>query len=124
MSAESVSQISAPEWDAVSGSGLKRKLHPRTSPQSGMNFPNGAADGNCVPESSPRVGRAFPSGALPETASRIQASEWDSFSGRGLKWKVRPRTRNGAVAQLCVRTDGYVYCNVVIRGKDGCHGNG
>ena len=59
-----------------------------------------------------------------EIASRIRRSEWDLLSGRGLKWKMRPRARNGAAAQLCVRTDGYVYCNVAIRGKDGCHGNG
>ena len=37
---------------------------------------------------------------------------------------MRPETRNGAAAQLCVRTGGYAYCNVAIRGKDGCHGNG
>lgn len=41
LQAETTPQISASEWDAVSRSGLKRKLHPGTSLQSGMNFPNG-----------------------------------------------------------------------------------
>ena len=47
-----------------------------------------------------------------ETAPRIQASEWDSFSGRGLKWNMRPRARNGAAAQLYVRASAYPYGNV------------
>lgn len=47
-----------------------------------------------------------------ETASRNPASEWDSFSGRGLKWNMRPRARNGAAVQLCVRTGAYPYGNV------------
>lgn len=57
--AESASQISAPERDAVSGSGLKRKLHPGMSAENGMNFPNEAVCGSCVPDSSLRMGFVF-----------------------------------------------------------------
>ena len=81
VSAETVTQISAPGWDAVSGSGLKRKLHPGTSAQSGMNFPNGAAGGNCVPDSSLRTGRAFRMACLAETTAQFLAPERDTFSG-------------------------------------------
>lgn len=48
--AETASQILAPEWDAVSGSALKRKLHPRFRLQTGTRFPGGASGGNYVPE--------------------------------------------------------------------------
>ena len=66
---ETASQISASEWDAVSGSGLKRKLHPGTSPQGGMNFPNG-----------PHA----------ETVSRNCHSERDALSGWHVWRKLRP----------------------------------
>lgn len=58
--AETASQISASEWDAVSESALKRKLRPGIPAQTGMRFPNGASTGNCIPESSLREGRIFP----------------------------------------------------------------
>lgn len=48
--AETASQISAPEWNAVSESALKRKLHPGVPLQNGTRFPNGAAYGSCIPE--------------------------------------------------------------------------
>lgn len=56
---ETASHFSAPEWDAVSGSALKRKLHPRFSLQTGVSFPSGTSAGNCVPELSFRVGPIF-----------------------------------------------------------------
>lgn len=36
-----------------------RKLYPGIQPRNGMNFPNGAACGNCVPESCLRMGCVF-----------------------------------------------------------------
>ena len=51
VSAETASRISAPEWDAVSGSDLKRKLRPGIEPQGGTHFPVEAWDGKSVPES-------------------------------------------------------------------------
>lgn len=38
---------------------LKRKLCPGIQPRNGMNFPNGAACGNCIPDSTLRVGFVF-----------------------------------------------------------------
>ena len=59
LQAETAFQNLAPEWDAVSGAALKRKLHPRIPLQNGMRFPNGAACGNCLPDSSLRMGFIF-----------------------------------------------------------------
>lgn len=97
MPAESVSQISAPEWDVVSRSGLKRKLHPGMSAQNGMNFSNEVACGSCVPDSDSRVGCRFRLRSLAEAVSRNRASEWDVLSRQELKWKLRPgfKPRNG-----------------------------
>lgn len=81
---------SAPERDAVSGTALKRKLGTGFRLQIGTRFPGGTSSGNCVPESSLRVGHAFPTGLQTEAVSRIQASEWDELSQRGLKWKLHP----------------------------------
>lgn len=36
------------------------------------------------------MGRTFRTGLQTETVSRIRRSEWDTLSGRGLKWKVCP----------------------------------
>ena len=91
LQAETTSQISASEWDAVSRSGLKRKLHPGTSPQSGMNFPNGAACGSCVPELPLRTGRAFRMACLAETTAQFLAPERDTFSGTvHMRWGTAP----------------------------------
>ena len=97
MPAESVSRISAPEWDAVSGSGLKRKLHPGTSAQTGTHFPDRPSSGSCVPDSSSRVGCRFRLRFLAEAVSRNRASERDVLSRQELKWKLRPgfKPRNG-----------------------------
>ena len=95
--AESASQISASERDAVSESALKRKLHPGMSAQNGMNFPNEVACGSCVPDSDSRVGCRFRLRSLAEAVSRNRASEWDVLSRQELKWKLRPgfKPRNG-----------------------------
>lgn len=56
---ETASQISAPEWDALSGTALNRKLRPGIGAQNGMQFPDRLSGGNCDPESMPRMGCAF-----------------------------------------------------------------
>lgn len=60
--AETVSQISAPEWDTVSGSGLKRKVHPRIQAQNGTRFPDGMLGGNYGPVFGSRTGYIFRNG--------------------------------------------------------------
>ena len=67
--AKSASQISAPEWDGLSG------LAPR---------------GNCVPVSSLRMGRAFRIALQAETASQISAPNRDALSRRRLWRKLHP----------------------------------
>ncbi len=54
--------------------------------------------GNCVPELALRMGCAF---------------------RQSLKWNMRPRTRNGAAAQFCVRTGSYAYCDMTVRETNG-----
>lgn len=97
MPVESVSQISAPEWDVVSESALKRKLHPGTSAQTGTHFPDRPSSGSCVPDSGSRVGCRFRLRYLAEAVSWNRASEWDALSRQELKWKLRPgfKPRNG-----------------------------
>ena len=79
--AEIASRNERSDWDALSGSALKRKMRPGFWLQSGMPFPVEVSGGSCIPESSFRVGRAFPSGAQVETTFRIQTSEWNVLSG-------------------------------------------
>ena len=95
--AESVSQISAPEWDVVSESALKRKLHPGMSAQTGTHFPDRPSSGSCVPDSGSRVGCRFRLRSLAEAVFRNRASEWDVLSRQELKWKLRSgfKPRNG-----------------------------
>lgn len=58
------------EWDAVSGSALRRKLRPGIDAQNGMRFP------------------VEP---LAESSSRNPHLEWDALSGTALNRKLRPR---------------------------------
>ena len=59
---ETASQISASEWDAVSGSGLKRKLRPGIEPRGGTHFPDGMLGGNYGPVFGSRTGYIFQNG--------------------------------------------------------------
>lgn len=47
------------EWDALSGSAFKRKLHPILSLHSGTRFPQGASSGKRIPFRAPIPGCAF-----------------------------------------------------------------
>lgn len=67
--AETVSQISAPEWDALSGWSFKRKVHP------GIRAWNGTH---------------FPVVVHLETASQFERSFWDTLSVRPTIRKVHP----------------------------------
>ena len=93
--AEAASQISAPEWDVLSGRGFKRKLYPGFDAQDGIRFPVEASNGKCVPEYGFSVGCIFRLGLQTESASRNPRLEWDALSGAALKRKLRP----GIVAQ-------------------------
>lgn len=67
--AEAASRNPRLEWDALSGTALKRKLHPGIDAQNGMHFP------------------VEP---LAESVSRNSAPEWDALSGWSFKRKLRP----------------------------------
>lgn len=67
--AETTSQNQAPDWDALSGTALNRKLHPRIEARNGMNFPFEP---------------------VAESMARNFASEWDAVSARGLIRKACP----------------------------------
>ena len=58
-SAETTSRNPVPEWDALSGTALNRKLRPRISLQSGMPFPAEPSGGKFIPELTLGVGHSF-----------------------------------------------------------------
>ena len=102
MPAESVSQILAPGWDAVSESALKRKLHPGMSAQTGTHFPDRPSSGSCVPDSSLGMGRAFRMGFKRKLCPRIDMASSGKrvlecragvFGGRGWKGEHCLHTR-------------------------------
>lgn len=88
--AEAASQISAPEWDVLSGRGFKRKLYPGFDAQDGIRFPVEASNGKCVPEYGFSVGCIFRLWLQTESASRNPRLEWDALSGAALNRKLRP----------------------------------
>lgn len=65
-------------------------LWPQLHREPGPFVWSASACGSCVPDFGYRMGRTFRTGLQTETVSQIRRSERDSFSGRGLKWKVRP----------------------------------
>lgn len=71
-SAETTSRNPVPEWDALSGSALNRKLCPGIMPQNGMRFP--------------LAGRL-------ESASQFERLFRDAVSAEGLNRKARPVPR-------------------------------
>lgn len=87
---EAASQISAPEWDVLSGRGFKRKLYPGFDAQNGIRFPVEASNGKCVPEYGFSVGCIFRLGLQTESASRNPRLEWDTLSGTVLNRKLCP----------------------------------
>lgn len=68
-SAETTSRNPVPEWDAVSGSALNRKLRPGIDAQNGMRFPNRLQ---------------------AEIASHSESSFWDTLSARSFVGKPCP----------------------------------
>ncbi len=58
-----------------------RKLRPRFRLQNETYFPDGASNGNRIPDSTLRMGHTFLDSPQPETASQNFASEWDAVSG-------------------------------------------
>lgn len=87
---ESASHFLASEWDALSGSALKRKLHPGMRAQSGMRFPVEGSSGKFIPEYGSRLGRTFRLKPQVEAVSRNARPEWDALSGLVLNRKLRP----------------------------------
>lgn len=87
---ESASHFLASEWDALSGSALKRKLHPGMRAQSGMRFPVEGSSGKFIPEYGSRLGRTFQLKPQVEAVSRNARPEWDALSGLVLNRKLRP----------------------------------
>lgn len=91
--AETVSQFSSSDWDALSRRASMRKLYPALDADSGMQFPKGACLGNWRPESSQIMGCSFPKGIVPESVSHSEPSNRDALSRRGPKWKPHPVSR-------------------------------
>ena len=87
---ETASRNSAPEWDALSGRGFKRKLYPGFDAQNGMRFPVEASNGKCVPEYGSSLGCIFRLKPQAETASRNSVSERVVLSGSPLNRKLCP----------------------------------
>ena len=58
----------------------RRKIHPGIPAQTGMQFPDDASSGNCIPESVLRLGRSFRMTHQAESTSRNSASNWDALS--------------------------------------------
>ena len=58
------------------------KLRPGIQPRNGMNFPNGAACGNCVPDLALRMGCAFPLEPSAEITSQNWHGTADDFLDR------------------------------------------
>lgn len=73
-SAETTSRNPVPEWDALSGSALNRKLCPGIDARNGMRFPLGLS---------------------AENVSRNQASEWDALSGTSSTGNCVPESTLG-----------------------------
>ena len=88
--AEAASQISATEWDVLSGRGFKRKLYPGFDAQDGIRFPVEASNGKCVPEYGFSVGCIFRLKLQAETASRNSVPERVVLSGSPLNRKLCP----------------------------------
>lgn len=57
---ETTSHFEPSDWDALSGRGPKRKLHPTLSVHSGMWLPDGGRCGNRIPFRAFKAGRGFP----------------------------------------------------------------
>ena len=87
---ESASHFLALEWDALSGSALKRKLHPGMSAQSGMRFPVEGSSGKFIPKYGSSLGCIFRLELQTESASRNPRLEWDVLSGSPLNRKLCP----------------------------------
>ena len=68
-SAETTSRNSVPEWDALSGTALNRKLRPRIYAQSGTLFPDRTS---------------------AESTSHSESRFWDAVSARHAIWKAHP----------------------------------
>ena len=75
--AESASQNSALEWDAVSRWGCKGKVRPGIQAQTGMRFPVEVFGGKFIPELILRTGQRFPLKDLSENVSQKWRLSWD-----------------------------------------------
>lgn len=73
----------------ISRWGLSGKLRPTLKRQNGMRFPVEVSSGKCIPESTLRTGQSFPSRAVPEAEPQNPRSNWDAFSGRQVRTKLR-----------------------------------
>lgn len=90
---ESASRNLVLEWDAFSGWGFKRKVHPGIRAWNGTHFPEQPSTGNCDPESTLGTGYAFRNGLQAEIASRSEPSFRDTVSARYAIWKAHPILR-------------------------------
>ena len=99
--AETVSQNSRPEWDAVSACSPVGKLHPTPIANSGTHFPPSPSTGNCIPFQSQIPGRFFREPDHLESPLQFESSERAALfrcmairlSRTGGRWPTAPDGR-------------------------------
>lgn len=96
--AETASRFGRRFWDALSATGLWRKLCPILSVYSGMQFPPGVSFGKRVPFLAFKPGCSFRRGLHPETASHSVPRFRDAVSAKPLNGKLHPIQKLGRKA--------------------------
>lgn len=74
--AETASQNIGSEWDAFSGWGCWRKVHPGIRAQNGTRFPNGGPSGKRIPESRLKLGHTFRFTCRLKKPARPPSQNW------------------------------------------------
>lgn len=88
--AETASRNRRSEWDALSGTAFKRKLHPILSLHSGTRFPQGASSGKRIPFRAPIPGRAFRLSFTWKLRPSLSVYSGMQFPQSHAIWKAHP----------------------------------
>ena len=86
--AETVSQNSRPEWDALSACGPVGKLHPTPRVNSGSHFPLRLSTGKCIPFQALIPGHSFRTRRKAESVSQSERRFWDTLPETLPIWKA------------------------------------
>lgn len=90
LGAEAASRNRRSEWDALSGTAFKRKLHPILSLHSGTRFPQGASSGKRIPFRAPIPGRAFRLSFTWKLRPSLSVYSGMQFPQSHAIWKAHP----------------------------------